>query len=131
MAFHLGGFQPIRYIDAATGRPFFVAGKYAFQPYGFYNSQQHMYPGSYIGQDGRLVIDPNVYRIVQQGMKFNSAVFELHQKIHGGVSKHPSTSISSDSHQSRVVASSGSHSTTEMPGRKITKFEEYEECAFK
>ena len=56
MAFHLHGFQPIGYIDAATGRPFSVAGGYAFQPSSSYHSQQHMYPGSYIGKDGRLVI---------------------------------------------------------------------------
>lgn len=129
MAFHLGGFQPIGYIDANTGRPFFVAGGYCLKPSSFYHSQQHIYPGSYIGSDGRLVIDPDVYRSVQQQMKFNSAVYELHQKIHEGDSK-PS-SISSGSHQSKVAASSGSHSATEMPGREMTEFEKYEKCAFK
>ena len=128
MAFYLGGFQPISYIDAITGKPFFVAGGHTFQPSYFYHPQQHMYPGSYIGSDGRLVVNPDVYRAVQQQMKFDSTVFKLHQKLHG---EDKQTSISSGSQQSRVYASSGSHSTTEKPIREMSDAEKYDASGFK
>jgi len=128
MTFYLGGSHPSVYIDSFSGKPFIVAAGYTFQPSSLYHSQQHMYPGSYIGSDGRLVVDPDVYRGVQSQMKFNSTVSELHQKLYGEDKK---PIISSGSNQSRVGISSGSHSTTEKPIREMSDAEKYDEDGFK
>ena len=137
MAFYLGGSQPCVYIDSLSGRPFIVAGGRTFESSLLYHSQQHMYPGSYIGPDGRLVVHPDVYRNVQEQTRFNSAVLELHTKLHKGDTK---SSISSSSKQSRVTVSSGSQSritvsadpqsTIKTPGGNSIFSQTYNRTAF-
>jgi hypothetical protein len=67
-------------IDASTGRQYLSVGSMMIPISSLPHPLAHMYPGSYVLPDGRLKVDPKVYKAVEEQQKYNAAVGELARK---------------------------------------------------
>ena len=76
---NLMGYSPT-IIDGSNGRQYLSIGSMMIPANSLPHPLAHMYPGSYVLPDGRLKVDPQVYKDVEEQQKYNSAVGELARK---------------------------------------------------
>ena len=74
------GYSPVPMIDASTGKQYLSIGSMMIPASSLPHPLAHMYLGSYVLSDGRLQVDPKVYKAVEEQQKYNYALGELARK---------------------------------------------------